>query len=334
MFIDSVQITVRGGRGGDGCISFRREKYVPRGGPNGGDGGNGGDVILAADGNINTLLDFRHRRRFQAVSGGHGQGSDKHGKRGADVIVRVPPGTLVKEHGSDRVLADLIDPGRQIVVARGGRGGRGNARFATATHQAPREAEKGRQGQERVLNLELKLLADVGLIGLPNSGKSTLLARLSSARPKIADYAFTTLEPNLGVVRLSEFRQTLLADIPGLISGAHRGKGLGIQFLRHVERTKVLLFLLDINESDPQKDYETLRDELSRFKVELLQRPSLVVLNKIDLWPEGREFPRIRTQGQDAQHAISALTGMGTEELKRLIAVQLDAAARKRTFDD
>jgi GTP-binding protein len=330
MFIDRAQITVRGGQGGNGCVSFRREKYVPKGGPNGGDGGDGGDVILQVDENVNTLLDFRRRRRFQAGNGLHGQGSDKHGKRGRDIIIRVPPGTLVKDRTTERLVSDLVEHEQRAIVARGGKGGRGNARFASSTNQAPREAEQGQQGEERELSLELRLLADVGLVGLPNSGKSTLLAKLSSARPKIAEYPFTTLEPNLGVVRLGEFRQALLADIPGLISGAHNGKGLGIQFLQHIERTKVLLYLLDITATDPQEDYQTLREELSSYHPDLLRRPSLVVLNKIDLWPEGRDYPAIKVQGENPQHAISALTGAGTESLRELIALQLDAIIGKK----
>lgn len=330
MFIDHAEITVRGGRGGNGCVSFRREKYVPRGGPNGGDGGDGGDVILVADQNVNTLLSFRRRRQFRAGNGAGGQGADKHGKKGLDVRITVPVGTLVKDRAADRVMADLTAHGQWVVVARGGRGGRGNARLATATDQAPRRAEKGGEGRERRLSVELKLLADVGLVGLPNSGKSTLLACLSSAQPKIADYPFTTLQPELGVVRLSEFRHCVLADIPGLISGAHQGKGLGIQFLRHIERTQMLLFLLDITSQEPQKDYEILCDELARFKADLLKKPSLVVLNKIDVWPAGREYPHIEARGQSLCHAISALTGAGTGELKSFIAHQLDVARREK----
>jgi len=330
MLIDRAQITVRGGRGGNGCVSFRREKYVPKGGPNGGDGGGGGAVVLMVDENVNTLLDFRRHRRFQAGNGVHGQGSDKHGKRGRDIVIRVPPGTLVKDRVSDKLIFDLVEHEQRAIVVRGGKGGRGNARFVSSTNQAPREAEDGRQGEERELGLELKLLADVGLVGLPNGGQSTLLANLSSARPKIAAYPFTTLEPNLGVVRLGEFRQALLADIPGLISGAHNGKGLGIQFLQHIERTKVLLFLLDVTGKDPQEDYQTLREELSSYSMNLLQRPCLVVLNKIDLWPQGSEYPEIKIQGQSLQHAISALTGAGTDKLKELIALQLDAVMEKK----
>ncbi|MCK4272933.1 GTPase ObgE [bacterium] len=324
MFIDYAEITIRGGKGGNGCVSFRREKYVPRGGPNGGDGGDGGKVILVADENVNTLLDFRHRRRFQAGKGKHGQGSNKHGKNGSDVRVRVPVGTLLKDRVSGQVVADLVVHGQTVVVAQGGKGGRGNARFATSTHRAPRKVEAGAEGQERELILELKLLADVGLVGLPNSGKSTLLACISSARPKIADYPFTTIQPKLGIVSLDEFHRTMLADIPGLISGAHQGKGLGIRFLQHIERTRILLFLLDITSPEPQRDYEILCHELSRYKADLLKKPSLVVLNKIDLWPADHKYPQIKVKGKSLRHAISALTGAGTEELKRLIADQLD----------
>jgi GTP-binding protein len=330
MFIDRAQISIVGGRGGNGCISFRREKYVPKGGPDGGDGGRGGDVILVADGNINTLLEFRHRRRFQGERGAHGQGANKHGKRGSDVMVRVPVGTVVREASSGRILADLIQSEQRFVAAHGGRGGRGNARFATSTRQAPRKAESGQAGEGRVLDLELKLLADVGLVGLPNSGKSTLLSRLSSARPKIAEYPFTTLEPNLGVVQVGEYNHILMADVPGLISGAHRGKGLGIQFLRHIERTRVLLFLLDITRPDPQEDYAVLRHELDSFSPSLSSKPSLVVLNKIDLWPKDRPFPQVRAQSSTISHAISAVTGAGCQQLRRLIAQQLDAALQER----
>jgi GTP-binding protein len=325
MFIDQAQITVRGGRGGNGCISFRREKFVPRGGPDGGDGGNGGSVVLAADENVNTLLAFRRRRRFEAGRGAHGQGSNKHGRSGADIRIRVPVGTIIREQPSGRQLADMVRPGQEIVAAAGGKGGRGNARFASATHQAPREAEEGAPGEERDLELELKLLADVGLVGLPNSGKSTLLSRLSAARPKIADYPFTTLEPHLGVVPVGEFRQVLVADIPGLISGAHQGKGLGIQFLRHIERTRMLLFLLDVTAADPAEDLRILRRELARFSPELPAKPALICLNKIDLWPPDGPLPALPGEQKAAPHAISALTGQGLEELKHLIARRMEA---------
>jgi GTP-binding protein len=325
MFIDQAQITVRGGRGGNGCVSFRREKFVPRGGPDGGDGGDGGSVVLAADENVNTLLDFRRRRTFEAPRGAHGRGSNKHGRSGADTRVRVPLGTIVRDRSSGRQIADLVRPGQELVAARGGRGGRGNARFATATHQAPREAEDGRPGEERDLELELKLLADVGLVGLPNSGKSTLLSRLSAARPRIADYPFTTLEPHLGVVPAGEYRQILMADIPGLIAGAHQGKGLGIQFLRHIERTRMLLFLLDLTADDPAEDLRTLRRELSRFSEALTAKPSVVCLNKVDIWPPDRPLPDLPGKEEDAGLAISALTGQGLEKLKRLITRKMES---------
>ena len=324
MFIDQAHITVRGGRGGNGCVSFRREKFVPRGGPDGGDGGDGGSVVLVADENVNTLLSFRRRRKFEADRGAHGQGSNKRGCSGTDTRIRVPVGTIIREHSSGRQMADLVRPGQEIVAARGGKGGRGNARFATATHQAPREAEEGRPGEERDLELELKLLADVGLVGLPNSGKSTLLSRLSAARPKIADYPFTTLEPHLGVVPLGEYRQILMADIPGLISGAHRGKGLGIQFLRHIERTRMLLFLLDVTVDDPTGDLRVLRRELARFSPALLAKPSIVCLNKIDIWPPDRPLPTLPGEETTVCQAISALTGRGLEPLKHLIARQME----------
>jgi GTP-binding protein len=330
MFIDQAHITVRGGRGGDGCVSFRREKFVPRGGPDGGNGGDGGNVVLVVDENINTLLTFRRRRKFDAAPGAHGQGSRKHGRSGADVHILVPVGTIVKESSTGRQMADLIHPGQQMIVARGGKGGRGNARFATATHQAPREAEEGRPGQERHLELELKLLADIGLVGLPNSGKSTLLSRLSAARPKIAGYPFTTLEPHLGVVSLGEYGQLLMADIPGLIAGAHRGKGLGIQFLRHIERTRMLLFLLDVTTSDPPGDLRILRQELSRFSPALLSKPAMVCLNKIDLWPPDRPLPTLPGEEEADCLPISALTGRGLKRLKHLIEREINALSAKQ----
>jgi len=331
MFIDQAHITVRGGGGGHGCVSFRREKYVPRGGPDGGDGGDGGSVVLVADENINTLLTFRRRRKFEAPRGAHGRGSTKHGRSGGDIRVLVPVGTIVRERSSGRQMADLVHPGQDIVAARGGRGGRGNAHFATATHQAPREAEKGQPGEERDLELELKLLADIGLVGLPNSGKSTLLSRLSAARPKIADYPFTTLEPHLGVVPMGDYRQALMADIPGLIAGAHRGKGLGLQFLRHIERTRMLLFLLDITGADPAEDLRILRQELSRFSPALLSKPSIVCLNKVDMWPPDRPLPSLPGEEEAVCLAVSALTGRGLEELKRLIHRRIGAVSAEQT---
>ena len=268
MFIDQVKIYVKAGDGGDGCVSFRREKYVPRGGPNGGDGGKGGDVILKATGDLSTLLDLKYQQHYMGKRAGHGQGKDKHGRDSPDLIIPVPLGTVVRDTVSEELLADLTEEGQTIVVARGGKGGRGNARFATATDQAPTRAEEGKKGEERWLVIELKLLADVGLVGLPNAGKSTLLSSISSARPKIADYPFTTLSPCLGMVRWEPYKGYVVADIPGLIEGAHQGRGLGIQFLRHIERTQILAFLVDISEGieeDPVGQFEMLRREIEAY---------------------------------------------------------------------
>ncbi len=262
-FVDEVRIHVKAGNGGNGCVSFRRERFVPRGGPNGGDGGKGGDVILQADAQLSTFLDLTYPKQFLAPKGTHGKGKDQAGRNGEDLIIRVPVGTLVREDQDGEVLQDLLFDGQRFVIARGGRGGRGNARFATATHRAPRHAEKGEQGEECWFRLELKLLADVGLIGYPNVGKSTLLSKISSARPKIADYPFTTLVPNLGVVTREEHRPFVVADIPGLIGGASRGAGLGLTFLRHVERTRLLIHLLDISEGSSQNPSQGLPDPQS-----------------------------------------------------------------------
>jgi GTP-binding protein len=318
-FVDEAKIFVKAGDGGAGCVSFRREKFVPKGGPDGGDGGRGGNVVLRADEGLATLLDFRYRRVFRARRGGHGQGSNRAGRSAPDLVIPVPVGTVVRDAATGAVLADLTRHGQEVVVARGGRGGRGNARFATATRRAPRVAEPGEKGEERTLLLELRLLADVGLVGKPNAGKSTLLARLSAARPKIADYPFTTLYPNLGVVDAGSGRSFVLADLPGLIEGAHRGAGLGHQFLRHVSRTRVLVYVLDAATSpDPLEDLDTLREELRAFDPGLLERPSVVALNKVDL-PAGRERaqalkPVLEAQGLEA-YPISAVTGEGTRRL-------------------
>ena len=285
MLIDLARITCRSGKGGAGCISFRREKYVPKGGPDGGDGGRGGDVWLEADAHVRTLLDCRERPRYNAGHGGAGQGSTKTGADGDDLVVHVPAGTVVKAAETGEVLADLVHAGERFRVVKGGRGGRGNARFATPTHQAPRRADPGEPGEERVLELELKLIADVGFVGLPNAGKSTLLARVTRARPRIGPYAFTTLEPNLGIVELDEERQFVAADLPGLIEGAHEGIGLGHEFLRHIERCKVLVLLLDMAGADgraPWDDYKNLLSELELYDPGLLERPRLVVANKMD----------------------------------------------------
>jgi GTP-binding protein len=283
MIADRARIEVLSGRGGNGAVSFRREKYVPKGGPDGWDGGTGGSVIFRANPNLRTLLDFQSRTRFQAQHGAHGSGNQKSGRSGEDLIVEVPAGTLVFDDESGAVLADMIEESSEFVVAHGGRGGRGNARFATPTKQAPRESEPGRPGEERRLRLELRLIADVGLVGFPNVGKSTLLARLSAARPKIADYPFTTLEPHLGLVRVGDERSFVMADLPGLIEGAHLGKGLGHEFLRHVWRTRVLVVLIDSLSPDPGRDLASLLHELKSYHDDLARKPMIVVFSRADL---------------------------------------------------
>lgn len=314
MFIDYVKIMVRGGDGGAGCVSFRREKYVPRGGPDGGDGGNGGSVLIRADRHLTTLLDFRYTHRFAAERGAHGRGANKTGRSGRDIIVRVPVGTEVRDINSGEIVGDMVDEGAEILAAHGGRGGRGNARFVTPTDQAPRRVEPGEEGEERLLELELKLIADVGLVGLPNAGKSTLLSRLSAARPKIADYPFTTLHPHLGIVTYKE-RSFVMADIPGLIEGAHLGKGLGLQFLRHIERTRLLLFLVDSSEGDVEGTYNTLRHELSSYNVSMLDKPRMLVLTKSDLGRGEEERNEIGIDDIIPIVRISAVTGEGLDEL-------------------
>ncbi len=285
-FIDQARIYVKAGDGGPGCISFRREKYVPKGGPDGGDGGRGGSVIIKADPRLNTLLPFQRNRTFKAKNGRPGMSKNMHGKSGEDLVVNVPPGTVVKDPETGRVLADLVEPGETFLAAKGGQGGKGNARFVTPTRQAPRYAQPGTPGEERWLLLELKLIADVGLVGPPNAGKSTLLSAVSAARPKIADYPFTTVTPNLGVVSLSGHRNVVMADIPGLIEGAHKGVGMGLDFLRHIERTKVLLYVIDVGTQGLDKaveDFEVTRQELAQYGEELLHKPQAIALNKVDL---------------------------------------------------
>jgi len=320
MFFDEARIYVRGGDGGDGCVAFRREKFVPFGGPSGGNGGAGGDVYLVADRNLNTLIHFKQRVHFKAGRGGRGSGKNQQGKRGEDRLIPVPPGTVVYDADSGEFLGDLVEDGQRVRVARGGRGGRGNAAFASPTHQAPRLAEHGEPGQERWLRLELKLIADVGLVGMPNAGKSTLLAAVSAARPKIADYPFTTLQPNLGVVTVDGYQSFVLADLPGLIEGASQGAGLGHQFLRHVERTRLLLHLLDGAAANPLADYETINRELAQYSQRLALKPQIVVLTKMDLpdaqarWPQVQEA--MRERGTEA-YAISAVSGQGVQPLMR-----------------
>jgi len=313
MFIDEAKIYVKAGDGGNGCMSFRREKFVPRGGPDGGDGGDGGDVVMEVDTNLNTLIAFRYRQHFKAGRGVHGQGAKKHGHRGEDVIIQVPPGTIVRDAETERVLADLSEPGDRVVIALGGKGGRGNARFATATNQAPRRADNGLPGEKLELKMELKLLADVGLVGFPNAGKSTLLSRVSSAHPKIADYPFTTLQPNLGIVGYGDMKSLVMADIPGIIEGAHEGRGLGFQFLRHIERTKVLLFLIESTSDDPHGDFEKLLDELGSFSPELLEKPRLIALTKTDILPHD-STPDMPDLGVETV-AISSVRGDGIDRL-------------------
>ncbi len=283
MFIDYAKIYVKAGNGGNGVVSFRREKFVPRGGPDGGNGGNGGNVILKADAQLTTLLDFHYRRHYRAERGEHGKGSNKTGRSGKDIIIRVPCGTLVKDAETNSVLADLVEDGQEFIAARGGKGGRGNAAFATSTNQAPRVAELGGRGEERTLVLELKLLADVGLVGFPNVGKSTLLATISAAHPKIADYPFTTLEPVLGIVQYRDYQSFVVADIPGLIEGSHEGKGLGIQFLKHIERTRILAILVSSETKDLREDVKILMHELRSFNPILARKPRLIVITKTDL---------------------------------------------------
>ena len=316
-FIDRVRIWVEGGHGGDGCISFRREKYVPRGGPDGGNGGDGGDVILEVDPNLNTLIDYVFKRHFKAGRGAHGKGKNQTGRKGEDIILKVPPGTLVYEDG--KLLGELLTPGDRLVVARGGKGGRGNAAFRSSTNQAPRVAEKGQPGEKKSLILELKLLADIGLVGYPNAGKSTLLRRLTDARPKVAAYPFTTLTPILGTL-IGTNRHIVIADIPGIIDGAHMGKGLGIEFLRHIERTRLLLYVLDITQ-DPVNQFTALQDELREYNPLLLQKPYIIAINKIDLVPD---YDTLKEQFPKA-HFTSALKGIGIDELRATIVRLFDA---------
>lgn len=328
MFYDTAKIYVKAGDGGDGVISFRREKHVPEGGPDGGDGGRGGNVVFLVDEGLRTLVDFKYNRHYKAERGQHGRGKNMHGKGGEDLVIRVPPGTLVKDAETGEVLMDLIVPGTKVIVARGGRGGRGNARFLSNKHKAPRIAEKGEPGEERWLLLELKLLADVGLLGFPNAGKSTLISRISAAKPKIADYPFTTLTPNLGVVDLEEGKSFVVADIPGLIEGAHQGVGLGHDFLRHLERTRVLIHLVDLAnwEYEPFEAYQIINRELELYSRELSRKPQIVAANKIDL-PEAKERLEQLRQALEPEVTvipISAVTGEGVQELLYKVANMLE----------
>lgn len=314
MFVDRVLVKVEAGTGGSGQTSFRREKYVPMGGPDGGDGGRGGDVIVRADRNLTTLLDYTYRDSWKAERGQHGEGSNRTGRSGEDVVLPVPPGTVVRDAQTKELVGEVLEHGDQITVAKGGRGGKGNAFFVTATHQSPREWQPGEEGEVRTLELELKLIADVGFVGQPNAGKSTLLSVISAARPKIADYPFTTLSPNLGVVPLSDHRSFVVADIPGIIEGAHEGKGLGLQFLRHIERTRLLAFMIPIDALDWQAEFDQLRHEIAAYSAELAAKPYCVVFTKLDLLGE-HYIPDIEAPGAFGMFAISAAGRMGLDTL-------------------
>jgi GTP-binding protein len=320
-FVDEVDIIVKAGDGGNGCVSFRREKYVPRGGPDGGDGGDGGSVLLRAQESLNSLHHLSGKHHHRARRGGHGMGSEKHGKNGEDAVINVPPGTLVFDSDHDILLQDLCESGQAVCVAQGGRGGKGNTRFKSATNQAPREFENGAPGQERRIHLELKLIADVAIVGLPNAGKSTLLSRVSGARPKIASYPFTTLTPSLGVVELSGYRRYTMGDIPGLIEGAHEGSGLGTDFLRHIERARIILHLVDIlpQTGKPSENHTIVRNELEKYSPTLAERTEVVAANKMDLTGSRESLEVFREETGMEIAAISAVTGEGLEELNERI---------------
>ncbi len=315
MFVDQAVIDVAGGTGGSGAEAWRRETWVPRGGPSGGTGGRGGDVVLRADAQLSTLLDYRYQTHYRAERGQHGQGKNRTGRDGEGLLLKVPPGTVVRDANTGELIGELVEDGQELVVARGGRGGRGNAAFATSTNQAPTYWEPGEEGEERRISLELKLIADVGLVGKPNAGKSTLLAAISAATPKIADYPFTTLAPNLGVVQLSDLRTFVVADIPGIIEGAHEGKGLGLRFLRHIERTRTLAFLIPVDAEEPQAEYDALREEVRRYSEELAAKPHCVVLTKLDLLPAESATPVLQAPEAWGVYAISAVSRRGLDEL-------------------
>jgi GTP-binding protein len=334
MFVDRVLVQVEAGTGGSGNSSFRREKFVAMGGPDGGDGGRGGDVIVRADRNLITLLDYTYRDIWKAERGQHGEGSNRTGRSGSDVILPVPPGTIIRDHETGALLGEVMDHGQEVTVAKGGRGGKGNAFFVTATHQSPREWQPGEEGESRKLELELKLIADIGLVGQPNAGKSTLLSVISAARPKIGDYPFTTLSPNLGVVPLSDHRSFVVADIPGIIEGAHEGKGLGLQFLRHIERTRILAFMLPIDADDWQSEFDQLRHEIASYSEALAAKPYCVVFTKLDLLGE-HFIPDLNAPGAFGMYAISAPGRMGLDVLldawwKQLLTLRAEADKPRR----
>ena len=318
MFIDYAEIDVKAGDGGSGAVTFRREKYVPKGGPSGGNGGKGGDIIIEAHHNLSTLLDFRYRKHYKAKNGEHGASALKDGKNGDDVLIKVPVGTIVKDNHSQKTLADLNEDGKRFIIAKGGKGGKGNSNFATPTNQAPRFAESGKPGEEKKIVLELKLLADVGLVGFPNAGKSTLISKISAAKPKIADYPFTTLEPVLGIVKYKDYQSFTVADIPGIIEGAHEGKGLGHKFLKHIERTKVLLFLIEVTSDDYQRDFDILLNELNSFSPAMAKKLKLVAFTKTDLIEEAKlkKLTKKKLKNSDSQPIpISSATSQGIDAL-------------------
>ncbi len=329
-FIDQVKVTIKAGDGGKGCVSFRREKFIPKGGPDGGDGGRGGHIIFKATRNMNTLLDIKYQRSYKAEKGHHGKGRDMHGKNGKDLVIPVPLGTLIKDFETNEILSDLTGHDQEYTAAKGGRGGLGNAHFKSATQQAPRFAQPGEAGEEITLSLELKLLADVGLIGLPNAGKSTLISALSSARPRIADYPFTTLVPSLGVVKYGEYKSFVIADIPGLIEGAHAGTGLGFQFLRHIERTSVLLHLVDISAmaaGDPSDNFEKINKELSLFSPDLMKKHQAVAGTKLDIKGDGQRLDTLAQYCKDRQYdffPLCSVTGQGLRELIDYLAISVE----------
>lgn len=325
MFIDHVIVEAVAGRGGDGCVSFRREKYVPRGGPNGGDGGRGGDVFVEATNRVGTLVDLHYRRSCKAGNGSHGQGGSRKGKSGEDAVIPVPPGTVVTDAGDGSPIGELLQDGERVLVARGGRGGLGNERFKSSRNQAPRKATPGADGEARTLEITLKLIADVGLVGEPNAGKSTLLGVSSAAHPKVADYPFTTKTPVLGIVRAGEFDSFLMVDIPGLIEGAHEGRGMGKEFLRHIERCRVLVYLIDVSQADPESSYHTLRKEMLHYNPRLLEKPSLLALTKIDLVGGVAGLPPELRKIHPQVYPISSLTKEGLKELHQGIARTLAA---------
>lgn len=335
MFVDRAVIEIVAGTGGSGSEAFRRETGVPRGGPAGGDGGKGGDVLLRADPQLTTLLDYSYRRHYKADRGMHGEGGNRTGKSGEDLVLRVPPGTVAYDAETDELLAELLTEGEVVVIAKGGRGGRGNTRFKTATNQAPRRWEAGVEGEERIVRLELKLIADVGLVGEPNAGKSTLLATVSAARPKVAAYPFTTLEPNLGVVQLTDFRSFVMADIPGIIEGAHEGKGLGHQFLRHIERTRVLLLMIPVDAEDLQAEYDRIRAELAAYSSDLAATPFCVGLSKVDLLPPEAPPPSLNAEGALGVFTLSSVARLGiTELLEKLWEASQAVVAEERGSEE